>query len=163
MTLRQEGDSQTMADVIVKKGETILQARVKRSSRGLVIQAKAHPMIEEFFRDRAGKQEPLPINNYGRGWTRMPEYPELLVYHDPAGGSSPFASWKPTGGDEKCYFALHQPGHPLLIDVKAPGDGINMAFLRLVGISEGMGIAFSQKGVYTEEEVKRIAMRIQQA
>ncbi len=156
-----------MADIIVQKGETILNARVVRSSRGLVIKAKAHPCIEEFFRDRAKGQEAIAVTNWGRAWTKMPEYPELFIYPDQEAnnGVGPFIRHIALGSMDG-YYSLTWPGKDLLMDTTGRGtnfDSINMGFLRCKGISENMGIAFSIKGAFTSSEVNSIAQKIQVA
>lgn len=146
------------AEIVVKKGETLLQASVKRSGRGMVIQAKAHPCIEEFFRERAGKNPPIGITQFGRLWTKMPEFPDLSIYPD----NDPNMQKNfliPSGG----YYSIYTPGREMLIDTGGVAATVNLGFLRLVGISEGIGVSFAIKGVFTEGEIRKTGDMINHA
>lgn len=149
-------------DLIVKKGETILQARVMRSSRGLVITAKAHPSIEEFFQERAGNLGSIGVANWGRQWVKLPHAEDLMVHQEPDPTSPINKPYVPVGDG---FYTLSQPGNPILLDPQGRGtfNCINMSFLRLVGISKDLGIGFSIKGVLTEKEVDNISQQIQKA
>lgn len=151
-----------MAEVVVKKGEELLRTDVGRSVRGLVIRAKAHPSIEQWFQEKTSGNDPIPISNYKRLWTPMPEYPELIVYQPlPRGlsGVHPLHS----GG----YYTISAPGAAMLVEqegaIGGAGTAVNLSFLRLRGISENLGIAFSIKGTYEEKEVRDIAEKVQRA
>jgi hypothetical protein len=51
----------------IKKDVTVLQLSLKRSRKGIVVQAKADPIIEELFKDWANGQE-QSANAHGRYW-----------------------------------------------------------------------------------------------
>lgn len=149
-------------EIIVKKGETILQARIQRSSRGLVVRAKTHSCIEKFFQERSKGLDPLAVNNWNRLWNKMPEYPDLKVYQEPD-QLSVFNQILNVGD---AFYTLNSPGGGLLIDPTSRGikfNCVNMSFLRCQGISENLGVAFSIKGAFTEEEVRKIGTLVQTA
>jgi hypothetical protein len=140
-------------DIIVKKGEQLLTARLRRSSRGITLHAKAHSSIEEYFSSMS-KAEPLHVNNWQRGiWNKFGEYPELLVY----GIDDKTASAKTSIGTIPGSFSVAYPGFQLLLDQGTKSPTINMSWLRLKGISSDLGVAFSIKGAFTSDEVNNLS------
>jgi hypothetical protein len=149
-----------MAEIIVKKGETILQCEVKRFSRGLVVTAKAHPSVEAYFQEGANGTPPLAVGNYGRNWSIMPGFPDLTILSVGPEFGRPILM--PNGED---YYVISQPGQLMLTDPNGTGrnNTINISFLRCEGISRDLGVSFSIKGLYTEKQVREIAQRINEA
>lgn len=128
----------------IKKGETILQLGLNRSAKGLIISCKAHPTIEEFFRSFGGELQ--QVSAHGRYWAPV-NNPLPPVY---------------AIGDRGILKPLpFEGGHYSLMSVGGPISGAdveitNISFLRLQGISEGSGVTFAVKGVFTREAVRAL-------
>lgn len=138
-------------EIDTQKGDkTIFSAQLQRVSTGLKLHVQACPEIEEFFR-QAVQSPPQPIQKYGRGW----ESPsELLVYQFLNDGPAPF---------EMGHYELDRPAQPLiqprLINGGQAIEPINLSLLRLAGISTG--VEFSIRGVFSPQQISRIAQMLQ--
>lgn len=139
-------------EIVLKRGETILQSRFRRGAKGLRVWFKTHPSIEDIMRSWAETVGGQPVigntNTYGRYWIGASPLPFYVVQE--GRGSFPFS-----GG----LYRLDSPGQPLLDQ----NEVVNLSFLRLVGISENAGVEFTIAGVYSEPEAKRIQQLIGQA
>lgn len=137
------------ADVI-KCGETVIRIVLHRNSNGLTVQVKTHPGVEDFMR-MIGNGEKVDPGIVGRYWVPVGNEKNLAAYMIPA-------LKPPSNGIPMTVDAL---GHPLLImpdkDMIIRGSGttelVNISFLRLVGVSEGIGITFGVKGVFSKEQL----------
>lgn len=128
---------------IVKSGENCVQITLERSGLGLTITVKANARLEEFMRlNSEGNQVDLKL--FSRAWIPVNDRP-LLAYQ----GQTKFGSATSEDGTSYNPDAL---GHPILM----PNGQINLSFLRLVGISEGAGVAFAIKGVYSLEMARQL-------
>lgn len=173
---------------LIKGGEVCIEAILHRSTTGLTLNVRAHPAVEDFVRSM-GTGEVTDIRMHGRHWVpadgrvngnrRNPpgEQGPLMIYQLSVNpGLIPL--------EDGTAFRIDKPGWQLN-DVKdqedqeaAPAAGgrrfvmpttqqvyyktvTNLSFLRLVGISEGAGVKFGVDGVFTTEEVDRLASRIQ--
>lgn len=145
---------------VIKQGETLVDAVLYRSWGGLSMSVKAVPQIEEFMKS-LGSGEGTDVRNFGRYWTNKDPKIPLLIY-DMAPNLCP----NPTRTN-KGSFRLDQVGLPLVTHAAAPGGTletcVNLAFLRLVGISSGHGVEFRISGVYEEGSVKRMRESILEA
>lgn len=158
-------------EIVMKRGETAAILQVRRSLVGVTLTLKVHPSIEEFFRFHAeGKS--ADVKGFGRIWSEIRrDSPPLQAYIvkrelDPI--------TLDTG--EVCDF--NRVAHPLLDDGRdasredgplggggaAPKSGrtrrINLSILKLVGASEGHGVSFGIRGVYTTDQLREIANKV---
>lgn len=132
---------------IIKRGERVGDLTVSRGSKGLTISVKVHPSIEELLRSW-GTGAIDSVTAYGRHWTSS-DGEDMKAYALATETPRTFRS----GSDN---YVLTHVGQPIMID-----EGyLNLSFLRLVGISEGTGIKFSVRGVYSTQELRLIREKI---
>jgi len=141
--------------VNVKKDVTVLQMGIKRSKRGIIISAKADKIIEDLFASWAGTAGDVPHTMHGRMWEAppsgaIPPLYALSIIPDNGGRGLQTASGK--------AYRLDRVGVPLVDD-----SGINIGFLRMRGISEGSGVSFVIKGVYSSDAVRQMAQDVRDA
>lgn len=147
---------------IVKGGESVIRLSLVRSARGLLVNVKAHPAVEEFFRSNAihsGATAPTThdVAVLGRFWQRA----------RPRDGSdaTPLQAYDRVvaipvvlGGDSVDVANVDRLGQPLLEPYNhpsgRPSKNVNLSFLRLVGISEPEGVTFYIRGVYSIDLVR---------
>jgi hypothetical protein len=149
--------------LLVKNGETVISVSIGRTKRrvadvGFVVEVKAHPQVEEFFRDMMPGHDPAPVTIYGRQWVSFDSSP-LLAYqlHGDLTGLK-------TGGSTT--YSLDTIGKgPLLQRARTPGeaDVVHLGFLRLVGASNGHGITFGVRGVYDKDTLSSMQDSIMRA
>lgn len=144
---------------LIKSGEMVLQLSLKRGTKGVVITAKIHSVIEDFFRT-SGLGGFIPANYSGRYWTSVGEgrLPGLWDVSPNLNGPHSFE-----GG----VYRLDCPGTALIVDgsnprTGAPAEVINLSFLRFEGISEA-GIEFVCKTVMTPEALKSLGNQLRAA
>lgn len=109
---------------------------------GLEITVKAIPALEEFIRS-LGDGSVNQIELYGKAWfspktgpaSRRVDGPQLKAYK----------MSKILAGN----YDLAGISKPLILEVGVP----NISFLRLVGISEGLGVRFGEKKPYSKSEI----------
>jgi hypothetical protein len=150
--------------LLMKRGEICIQVTFQRGripgdkpGAGLIVEAKIHPLVEETLAS-FGTGEALDVRTTGRHWTSGDKDSPLLVYDL----SSPAVQG--VVGDGKTLYTLDQPGLPLLGDGhRLSADVVNLSFLRLKGLSEGAGMKFFVRGVFTLEQVRAIAEKVQNA
>jgi hypothetical protein len=144
---------ETILAEVKKSGEMPIIVGLSRHKAGLKLQVKGLPIVEDFFRDFA-QGEVQPVVNHARHWYPVSGKP-LMVYALPKSLGQMVA-------DDDTRFTLDKVGNPLLIQTHAdrPDTSLNLSFLRLVGISEGDGVAFTVKGAMDLEETRRLAQRI---
>ena len=166
---------------LTKGGETSLWLNIARSPRhpeGIVVTVKALPQIEAFMRTIATPEgliegdigpdgnplgEPQPITRdaltEGRSWLPIDKDVPLRLYV-----LSRLVS--PVNGlrlDKGSQPLVSQGGGDLVESRDTPvgyksGNSryANLSFLRLVGISEGAGVSFVVRGVFSDQQVKEI-------
>ena len=150
-------DNNSEMSKIIKRGETVTQVILHRSMKGVSLQVKAHPAIEEFAR-ALGDGEAQDIKIYGRHWHAIGDKP-LRIYNNDLKVFKCESLTTDDPGNAKIGFRYDQPGQPLI-----DGNGfLNISFLRLVGVSEGGGVTFGISGVYTLDSLKRIRDSISSA
>lgn len=139
---------------VIKRGETSLTVTLIRSAGGLTVYAKAHPMVEAFIQG-LGTGETVDVKASGPYWRSVGlDKDKPLLIHRLA---EPIPNIALSNGD---VVTICRPGQPLLCNTE-PGhspntSAVNLSFLRLVGISEGAGVAFSVRGVHTLEALNHI-------
>lgn len=136
---------------INKGGETRIRTILHRTSAGLSITVWAVPEVEEFMR-RIGNGETVAVNSIGRHWTPLTS-DALYAYAMP-----PMTEQLHT--DEGGPITLERLGHPLLEQVGGKYEQINLSFLRLRGISEGQGVTFGVKGVYSLGHLRKMLDKV---
>lgn len=148
---------------IVKNGENVINVGLIRSTKGLSLTVRTHPHVEDFFRN-ASVGEPQDVRGLGRYWAPLDPNANLFAYQV---ALEPLAIELSTGQMLQARF--DRVGR-LLSEHENEGTKygggpttINMSFLRLVGISEGTGVTFRLKGVYSDQQVKAYWDAIQSA
>lgn len=130
-------ESQTA--VVVKGGVTPIEVSLRRTGVGLEVNVKLLPEVEDFMRT-LGAGRTVPVNDYGRHWV-----PQLK--------SVPFIAYdllERIDGEQEMY-RIDAIGQPLSYE-----GYTNLAFLRLVGASEGAGAGFFLKGVYSTQALRTL-------
>lgn len=133
---------------VIKRGETCIITELRRNALGLQLRVKTHPAVELFMRglsDPSGS--PLDVTVSDRYWEPQ-KGQSLLAYRF----AQPFI---PTGD-----YTLEALGRPLIEPEDRNSGHINLSFLRLIGISEGAGISFALKGVYSLDALRRMQDRL---
>lgn len=134
----------------IKRGETPIQGRLTRSSKGLRLSIKAHPLIEQLLREWS-THEAISVGTLGREWFPSDKEPFQVWSLNQSLGPQLFGP--------ALYYRIDQPGTPLI----KIGDGmttINISFLRLIGISEGTGKTFDIKGVYSKDYIHDLGQKL---
>ena len=130
---------------LVKSGETQIYVGFHRNRKGLSFTVKTTSQVEEFMKSM-GTGEIADIRVSGRHWVPARSEDILRIY-----------SLTPRA-DGPATYRLDRPGQPIFEPSGELGRPlVNLSFLRLVGTSEGNGVTFYVKGVYTMEAIK--AMR----
>lgn len=143
---------------LVKSGENMFDIVMRRSNKidpnnpqshvSLTLSVKVAPEIENFM-SKLGNGEKVAVAAYGRYWQPMPPMTELTAY-DLQNNVAP-------GTVDGTYYHIDQLGNSLFNE----SEGLNISFLRLVGISEGTGITIGLKGaVYSEDAIKKMVYRL---
>lgn len=128
----------------IKGGEIRVEARFKRSQKGILFKVKVHPEIEDLMRTfNIGHGNPQEARLLGRYWESVDGDP-LMAYSLP----------------EELAVGSHQINDRLAYELSGVGQKlfngspdrdqkvINLSFLRLVGASEGQGKSFHVIGVW---------------
>lgn len=134
---------------VIKSGGAMVRVGLLRTKDGLLLSPWIHPAMEELLRSW-GNEEMLDVGLYGRGWTVPAGDPPMRIWNltqDPGVMKVGDAS-----------FAINRPGRSI-----SEGGVLNLAFLRIVGASEGIGRAFLIKGVYTPEFIQDLGRSIANA
>lgn len=141
---------QVMDFDMVKRGETCISLSFKRNMAGLSLSIKAHPGVEAFFRGLS-TGEVSDVTGIGRHWIPIGGVP--LRIHNLV-EQVPVISIEPGR-----RIRFDRPGQQLLAPSGAtspdgmPLQDVNLSFLRLIGVSEGIGVTFTVRGVYSEQSV----------
>jgi hypothetical protein len=150
--------------LLMKRGEICIQVTFQRGripgdkpGAGLIVEAKIHPLVEETIASFGGG-DTVDVRTTGRHWTSGDKNNPLLAYDL----TSPAVSG--VLGSGKDLYLLDAPGQPLLGDgQRTSNEVVNLSFLRLKGLSEGAGMKFFVRGVFTLEQVRNIADKVQNA
>lgn len=145
--------TRTIETVKVQKDINVLTCQIKRSRKGLVITAKTDPVIEELFREWAGDAPNVGHAAHGRMWEALngplPQLYGLSIMPD-NGSKLQTVSGK--------IYRIDRVGTHLVDD-----GGINLGFLRFIGISDANGVTFVVKGVFSTDETRRVAQDLKEA
>lgn len=132
-------------DNLVKGGEEIIQLSFRRTTKGVSVSVKAHPLIEQYFIDNSKGEQTVRVSEYGRVW--ISETPLSVHYMD----ISPTPSV--SAGISYSFSAVGKN----LIQVDGRTQTVNLSILRLVGISEGIGVKFEIRQVFSHEAIQSLA------
>lgn len=175
-----------MEATVIKQGDTKILMTFRRSGHGLTVSVKANAAVEDLARSfGAGDLQEIL---HGRHWTPIPPEAPLRIYGLGEGGLPLMLTPSGVqyridlpgqqliyqgGGDEVAGMgqqAFRAVGGGGIGIAPAPrnqfpqGMGItNISFLRLAGISDGAGVTFGVRGVYTTEQISQIKDRMQEA
>lgn len=128
---------------IVKSGQNLIYIVMSRTSDGLTITVRTHPLIEEFM-SHIGNGTKRPVDAYEKQWGQVPGGDPIEIYHMNG----------PLMGDGN--FRLDLPGGKLQDE-----NGLyNLSFLRIVGVSTAAGASFKMKGVYSLSRLRDIQENI---
>lgn len=148
--------------MMIKRGEQTIRVRLFRSPSGLTVTLWTHPAVEEFFRSNQTPDAPPadPSALHGRYWL-APRGKALSVYLT----APTIADFNLESGDT---VSLNRFGTALLEGSSRSASGalihrVNMGFLKLVGSSEGEGVKFTVKGVFSDEMVRTMESKIGEA
>lgn len=145
------GESQDFT--LIKRGEIVVDINLQRAKGGIAVSAKVHPVVEDFLRSW-GDGSAQDVNLHGRSWFPLkPGGAPLMVWklsQDP--GSQPL--------DRATTYRIARAGHPLIESIEVANDTVNLSFLRLCGISEGSGVSFGVKGVFTEVAIRELGDKL---
>lgn len=145
--------------IVVKRGETCIITSLSRTALGLQLRVKAHPAVEMFMRGLADPDAPpVEVSLTDRYWVAPEGKPALMAYRLPT--PMPSVTNPSTGG---ALFQLDKLSRPLLDGERERDTPVNLSFLRLIGISEGMGVAFNIRGVYSLDALRTLQERISEA
>lgn len=150
----QQAAAQQIAEFnMVKRGESCVSLSFRRNMAGLSLSVKTHPGIETFFRSLS-TGEFSDVTGIGRHWIPIGGVP--LRIHN-------LVEQVPTISIEAGRrIRFDRPGQQLLAPSGAtspdgvPLQDVNLSFLRLIGISEGAGVTFTVRGVYSEQAVNQM-------
>jgi hypothetical protein len=141
-----------ISENLVKGGENVIRISLLRTAKGVRLSAKAHEVIESFFKAQTG--ETYDVREFGLSWQSDKT---LQVWHIASneGGVKE--------GPRAYYF--NHPGGPLMSKdgerlSATPIDAINLSFLRLKGISEDSGVSFDVRGAFSLPYLQKLAERI---
>jgi hypothetical protein len=135
-----------LVETTISKGETLVRLDLKRGPKGLTVRTKAHPSLEEMFKAFANGQTVAP-NTHGRTWAPAVDGAKLPSAYDISMIPGANANMRSPLG----FFSLLHLGGELFTPANAL---VNLSFLRLIGISEGDGVAFAVRGVWSLEGVR---------
>ena len=152
-----------------KGGETSLQISLGRSPRhpeGIVVSVKALPHIEAYM--RALSVVTVPATTHGSDAPQEVQEPQITS------AVAAGRTWLSLSRDmDLRVYVLQQPFHGLSGDIRMDQVGrplvaysgeslggrdkiVNLSFLLLVGISEGAGVSFVLRGVYSNDQIRSL-------
>ena len=127
-----------MPEQVFKSGEEWLRISLIPHKRGMLVEVRTHPLVEDFIQAMgnrtAGVEEWVGRQN---GWEAVDEAERIMVYRSDA-----------LVRDNSTHFTLNSIGTNIVDD----GGRINLSFLRIAGISNGVRF-ISTKDVFTAAEL----------
>jgi len=141
---------------VIKSSETCIQFILSRKGRkhgdpadwkgGVSVTVRALPRVEEFMQNLGnGTVDP---QTSGRYWISFDERPLSAYIIQPV--QAPMS-------DDGSAVSLNRLGQPLLMTHPDSGNTVvNLSLLRLRGISEGTGVTFGLRGVYSLTELHKV-------
>lgn len=143
---------------VTKGGLTPITATLSRNKFGTSLRIKAIPEVERFMASLSTMGEPVDVRTMGRYWEPLDKDPadpktckRLMAYRQD------FQLDPISAGDLRLNLdALGQPISSKDMDVDRYRTSLNLSFLRLVGISEGAGVRFGVKGVFSMDELVKL-------
>ena len=137
-----------METQVMNNGVEAVNIFIKRTEEGVNLTVKAEPRIEEFFKKWGGGAKMAP--EQGRLWRRSKADP------------TPIQVWSYAHNQGREYteddrYTVDSTGRELIID----GSIVNLSFLRLVGITEGVSINFDM--IMSKQELVNVSQRLLRA
>lgn len=142
---------------LIKGGDTIIRASIRRTINGHHLDIWAHPVIEDYF-SRQAEGKTGTVAEQARNWIRRTGSSAMEFYKAP----TPQGPIEFVGG----HYRLDAIGGKLFQTPEesgVPGGVYNLSFLKLVGISQGAGVGFDFKHVGTDEGLEKLAKSIRDA
>lgn len=125
-----------------------------KDGHGATLTIKVHPAVEEYMRE-LGAGETVEVGTQGRHWSPVLKEVPFLAYEL----NHPIEGVKTPSG---LSVGLDRLGSPLTERMDR-GEFVNLSFLRLVGASEGVGVGFKIKGVYSDASLKKMRDQISES
>lgn len=166
------GEIEKVEDVsaVVKSGDTGIRLFLSRSHLGLTLEVKLHPSVEDFMRNLSGG-ELVNTSINGRYWYPIDAHgkalndpPPMMAYECDITDKLMTDEGKEVVLGRLCqplveYGSSVQqvPGTSRLQVSNTPAhDKINISFLRLVGASNGKGVKFGVRGVFSKSSIYKM-------
>lgn len=136
----------------IRVGEaTWFQVGISQGKNGIIVDLKAHPKVEDFFRGLSNDQTKL-VDSLNKSWFDVQEA-GLKFYSFPNGLVQ-----------EGDGFSFQMPGYgfDLNAEIGPPysGEGSNISCLRLVGISNPEGVRLGVKGIMSLNVQRTLAKNL---
>lgn len=162
-------DLDTVDASVIKGGETPIEILLSRKSKvGLRLSVKAFPQIEDYMR-ALGTGDRIPVELSGRHWRPVNQSdPPLMAYNlterlSLKGAYNLDALGQPLEAEDRYYDGPPTPPGAITLDGGRSNGWVNLSFLRLAGISEGAGVSFQVRGVYTTDAAIELGERLSKA
>lgn len=138
---------------VSKGGETLLQVQILRNKKGITITARASSAIEDLMATMV-ELKPRNVQEFHRYWQSEKD---LLVY----GLAADLGGIKTVS--PRLAYRLDRPGNALEIEERGlmGVPVINLSFLRLVGISDG--VTFTVNQVCSRDGVVDLCKKLEEA
>lgn len=139
-----------MESTVAKRGEQIFSLSFRRTDGRVKVIVKAHEVIEDLMRSWGSGERGAVIDFGGRNWVS----PTPLEVWDL---SPKMAQLLPYG---EGYYTINEPGGELFLSDNGirHGAAVNISFLRIVGVSEG--VEFEVPGVHSLSFLKETQNRV---
>lgn len=142
--------NQVLSEVNLTVETDVIRMAFKRVPKGLFVNVRTSPEIEEYMKGLGDGLEILDVGEYGRQWSPFLSDTELKVYGLPT--EDGLMGWIRNGNSS---YRIDRVGQRLF----EGGDmdsrlGVNLSFLRLVGTSAPEGVTFTVHGVFSSGVVK---------
>jgi hypothetical protein len=143
---------ETAAAEVNKGGERKVTVSFLRTPQGVTVTIRSLTEIEDFFKQQSG--EATSVREFGSYWGRKDiDLRVWLLANDPGIVQVPGMA-----------YSLDKPGMPFtFISPKTQQEVVNLAFLRLVGISEPTGVSFHLKGAFTLPHLQELSQKLVRA
>lgn len=136
-------------EVVTKSGEEWLRLSMVPDKRGMRIDVRAHPLVEEFMQSLGGGKK-IELTEMPRHlWTGVDDINSLGVYRMDTALRNDGISMR--------TFRIDTPGYGIIDE----DDIVNLSFLRFVGVSAPEGISFiSTRDVYPVSYRRQLRTKI---
>ena len=132
---------------ITKAGESWLQLSIVRTGKGVELEIKAHPLIEDYFKLLCADMT-HPLEQHGK-LLYSPSGEQLEVYR------INYDTIQVHPGSSFYFSGIQE-----VLDVDRDMDGVNLSFLLLKGVSREGGIKVGIKTVKSFQALKTFKTRV---